>query len=107
MIGVEADKPSGQEIVVQLLVEHQLAVDAVDRLQKNGQKLGNPEPLNIEEWVRQDVSAKTMISREGGMDSRQNPFQWPKDDLLIIIYYSELIHLALLDKGLPISVHLA
>ncbi len=35
----------------------------------------------------------------GGLDSRLKPIQRPRDDLLIIINYSELIHLALLNKG--------
>lgn len=53
------------------------------------------------------MSGKTMMCREGGQDSRRNPLQRPREDKLKILNYSELIHFALLAKGLPGRVDLA
>lgn len=38
VVGIEPDKPAEEQVVVQLRDQHPLAVDAVDRLQQQGQK---------------------------------------------------------------------
>ena len=53
IVGVEADKPPEQQVVVELLNQHPLGSDAVDRLQHQWQqhllrRYGGPAALRVQ-----------------------------------------------------------